>query len=659
MLASRLKTFSCRFWRQIISPIPRKGKILLVFFFILGLSSAIFLVFNHYSPRSSLPTFGGTYREGIVGQPAFINPLYSVLNDTDQDIVSLLFSGLMKYDQDGNIIPDLAEDYSVSDDGKVYEFTLRDSLFWHDHQPLTIDDVVFTIKTIQNPACQSPLRASWFNVQVEKTSERSIRFILTQPYPNFLETTTTKIIPQHIWEKTPARSLVLATASLHSIIGSGPFRFDRIENDNGQAKALYLKANPYYYLSGQPYLSQISLLFFTETKDLIQAAQLGRIDGFVLDPLSTTEYQGKFLLSKMEIPQYFAVFFNPDQSNLLAQTSIRKALNYSVNRQEIIDEIFQGQAKTVESPLLPDFYHGFNPPTSPYNYDILEAQEIFDNLGFVITEGSDFRSKTITQDSSLVFKSDLKEKSQGEEVKALQKCLAQFPDIYASGKVTSYFGSETKEAVILFQEKYYEDILKPWGFTHGTGLVSQTTRKKLNEICTPSQPAEVSLLEFTLTTVDQPQLKAVANLLQKQWQAIGIKVNIEVKPTSVLESEIINSRYYEALLFGETLTMEPDPFPFWHSSKKTSPGLNLALYNNSEVDKLLEETRQSADSSIVSENYQKFQDILLDDAAAVFLYRPLYLYYVSSKIKITYPPARIAEPSQRFAEVENWYIKTH
>jgi peptide/nickel transport system substrate-binding protein len=658
MLAFPSKLFSYQAWHQIIGRMPKKEKILLVFFLILGLSSAIFLIFTSCTPRSSRPAFGGIYREGVVGQPAFINPLYAVLNDTDRDIVSLLFSGLMKYDQDGNIIPDLAQEYTISDNGKVYEFTLRDNIFWHDHQPLTADDIIFTIKTIQNPACQSPLRASWFNIQTEKLSDKKVRFILSQPYPNFLETATTKIIPQHIWEKTPARSLALATSSLYSIIGSGPFQFDRIESSNGQVKALHLKANSDYYFSGKPYLSRFSFYFFPSTETLIQAAQLGRIDGFVLNPSSTFENQREFVLYKLDIPQYFAVFFNPDQAHLLAQTSIRKALNYGINRQEIIDQIFHGQAKIVDSPLLSDFYHGFSPSPSSYDYNPSKAQEILDNLGFVKTEDSDFRIKTVMQESSPVFQSDLRKESRGEEVKELQKCLAQFPDIYTSGKVTGYFGSETKEAVILFQEKYREDILKPWGFTDGTGLVSQTTRKKLNEICASPKPAQVSLLEFTITTVDQPQLKAVADLLQKQWQAIGVKVNIEVKPTSVLESTIINPRDYQALLFGETLAMKPDPFPFWHSSKRMSPGLNLALYNNPEIDNLLEETRQSADANTISKNYQEFQDILLDDAPAVFLYRPLYLYYLSSKIKINYPPTKVSDPSQRFAETENWYIKT-
>ena len=633
-------------------------KIALAVFVLIGLTSGLFLILADSSSRAVLPAFGGTYREGVIGQPAFINPLYAVLNDPDSDLVTLIFSGLMKYNQEGKIIPDLAEEYAITEEGKVYEFTLRENLFWQDGQPLTADDVVFTIKTIQNPASQSPLRSSWFNIEVEKLSSQKVRFTLSQPYPSFLETTVAKIIPQHIWKTTPVRSLALATSSPSLVVGSGPFQLEKIESSNGQVKAIHLQANPSYYLPNRPYLAHFSFYYFADEPSLFKAAQLGKIDGLLLESSSVLENEGNFQAHQVEIPQYFAVFFNPDQSNLLAQTSVRQALNYGINRQAIIDQVFHNQAEVVNSPLLSSFYTSFASPSAPYNHDPLKAQEIFKNLGFKLNEESGYREKIIIQETTLPFQSDLRQGNQGEEVRKLQECLAQFSDVYPSGKVTGYFGTETKAAVIRFQEKYATDILEPWGFSQGTGLVSRTTRKKLNEICLPEQPAQVFPLEFTLTTVDQPQLKAVAYLLQQQWAEIGVRVFLKIEPTSILESEIINPRQYEALLFGETLTMQPDLFPFWHSSKRMGPGLNLALYHNSEADKLLEKARLSADSEIISSAYEEFQNILLDDSPAVFLYRPFYLYYLSSSITINSPPTRIAEPSQRLTEVKNWYRKT-
>ena len=653
----RQKLFSRPFWKRLISKFSQTEKILLAVFSFVGLAALLFLLLAP-SSSSNIPRRGGIYREGIVGQPAFINPLYSALNDTDRDLVSLIFSGLMKYDQEGHIVPDLAQSYKVSDNGKVYEFTLKDNLFWQDGQPLTADDIIFTVKTIQNPAAQSPLRASWFNIQVEKLSSQKLRFILGQTYPNFLETATTKIIPQHIWENTPAKSLALATASPYLIVGSGPFQFENLQNRNGHVESLQLKANPHYYLPGRPYLSKVTIKFFSNQQDLIKAAQSEKIDGFLLPPFAQFQDKKKFHLYSLEMPQYFAVFFNPDQSNLLAQTSIRKALSYGVDRTTIIQKVFHGKAKPVESPLLPDFYHNANRPSNAYAYNPSRAEQIFNNLGFTKQPGSSFRAKTITEKNLPLFTSRLEEGSRGEEVRNLQKCLSKFPDLYPSQKVTGYFGKETKAAVIRFQEKYYKEILKPWGFQKGTGIVSKTTRKKLNEVCSTQKPPKLIPLEFTLTTVDQPQMKAVAKLLQKQWAKIGVKVNLQFKPTSVLESEVINPRDYQALLFGETLTMQLDLFPFWDSSRRLSPGLNLALYDNNEADKLLESLRQESDPATRQKDYEKLQTIILNDAPAVFLYRPLYLYYLSPRIKIGSPISKIAEPSQRFASIANWYLKT-
>jgi peptide/nickel transport system substrate-binding protein len=103
--------------------------------------------------------------------------------------------------------------------------------------------------------------------------------------------------------------------------------------------------------------------------------------------------------------------------------------------------------------------------------------------------------------------------------------------------------------------------------------------------------------------------------------------------------------------------MIPDPFPFWHSSQKKDPGLNLGLYENKKVDKLLEENRQNLDKEKRAELLKEFQEILIEEAPAVFLYNPDYLYFVSKEIK-GIKPGIITTPSQRFSNIEQWYIKT-
>jgi len=157
----------------------------------------------YFDNTQAVPADNGTYTEGIIGQPHFLNPIYATSNNTDRDITALLFAGLLKYDSNGQIIPDLA-DYRISDDGKTYEFFLKDNLQWSDGQPITADDALYTIKIIQDPNYKSPLRSQWLGVETEKISNSSFRLILKEPYPKFLEYCILQIIPQHIWANTTA-----------------------------------------------------------------------------------------------------------------------------------------------------------------------------------------------------------------------------------------------------------------------------------------------------------------------------------------------------------------------------------------------------------------------------------------------------------------------
>jgi len=198
--------------------------------------------------------------------------------------------------------------------------------------------------------------------------------------------------------------------------------------------------------------------------------------------------------------------------------------------------------------------------------------------------------------------------------------------------------------------------LDPWGFSQGTGIVSRTTRVKLNEVCFPKEQ-QVEELEITLTTIDQPHLIRLAEAIQQQWQDIGIKTNIRYLPSAELENEAVAPRDYEVLLLGQVLGAIPDPLPFWHSSRKREPGVNLALYENDQADKLLEQARATIDPEERQRLLEQFQEILLDDAPAIFLYRLDYLHFVSPSVQ-GYDLEKITLPHKRFSTIADWYLNT-
>ncbi len=603
-----------------------------------------FLLNNLYNNYTTIiPSYGGSYIEGIIGQPRFINPIYSEASDIDRDLTEIIFSGLISYDESGVLKKDLAEKYEISEDGKIYEFTLKEDIFWHDGNPITSKDVIFTIETIQNPDYKSPKRANWLGIEMEEVSERKIRFYLNSPYKPFLENCTFKIIPEHIWKNISLENFPLTFYNLRPI-GSGPYQFDEIkQNDEGFIEYINLKSYQNYH-RGKPFISSVSFYFFKNQEELMRS----NIDGVSFsDQGSYSILANGHNLHSYSLPRYFAVFFN-HQNRTLREKEIRKAMVYSSNKEKVLEELGIANS-SVNSPILPTFF-GYEEPEKYFDYNLEKAEEILKSIGFEKNEIG-VKKKVTEKQPAFQFKSILRVGSQGDEVRELQKCLSDYPDIYSEGKVTGYFGEETKAAVMAFQDKYADEILAPSGLTSAPGHVGPGTRNKLNEICSPPSE-EVNELNFVLVTTDQEHLIVLAEKLKEEWKKIGI--NIKIEPLSLSEIRTtIREREYDLLLFGQALGSIPDPFPFWHSSQRTEPGLNLSAYENEDVDVLLEETRKSIDKDLLED----FQEILIKDFPALFLYSPNYTYAVSEKIK-GIEGDKIINPSKRFSNIEKWYINT-
>ena len=164
-------------------------------------------------------------------------------------------------------------------------------------------------------------------------------------------------------------------------------------------------------------------------------------------------------------------------------------------------------------------------------------------------------------------------------------------------------------------------------------------------------------LSFSLSTSNTPELKSVAELLQRQWSAAGIPVELKFFDTSDLNQNVIRPRRYDALLFGEIIGRELDLFPFWHSSQRNDPGLNIALYTNINADRYLETARTTSDESKKVEALQAFAEEVTKDTPAVFLYSPDFLYIVPKSVQgVTLGP--LTTSGERFVNVHEWYIET-
>ena len=663
---SKLPSFSQ--WKQIFKILKGTERAIFLIFVVLAFASAICLAVILYIDNTKIaPAYSGVYTEGVVGQPRFINPIYGETNDVDRTLIDLIYSGLMTYDKDGKLVNDLVKDYQVSENGRIYTFTLKDKIYWQDGISLTTDDVIYTIKTIQNSDYKSPLRANWLDVDVKKISDKSFSFSLNSSYNSFLENCTVKIIPLHIWKNVLAENFTLSSYNLQPI-GSGPYILSNIQdNANNFIENITLSSNHKYY-SKLPYISQINFKFFASKEELINSANQKAIDGFSVSDIDGNETltekqirQGwntneKFTVYPLSIPRYFAVFFNKQSSKILSDNYITQALNYSVNKQELLQKIsdtYKENISAVNSPILPDYF-GYSVPTVNYNFDIAAANKLLDKSGYKIASDATqetIRAKINTKKPAFQFKSYLSVGSSGNEVVELQGCLSRLNESFKTlltGETSGKYGKGTGSAVTAFQEKYLPD-------TKSTGEVGTGTRKELNKLCLTPQDNSIPL-QFTLTTINQPQLVTTANLLKDYWQKVGVSAQIKIVELSDLK-DIIKNRDYDALLYGEALGTLPDLYPFWHSTQINDPGLNFSVYQNKNADQLLKDARETLNEEVKAQKYGKLQDIILTDAPALFLYNPSYLYWVSGKIK-GIETTKIVDPAKRFENITNWFINT-
>lgn len=539
-----------------------KEKSLLVVFILIFLVSGLYSLRNFWLAHTEeLPEIGGEYREAIVGNPHYINPILALSNEADRDLTALIYSGLMKYNEKREIVPDLASHVEIADGGKTYIFTLRDDVFWHDRERFSAEDVLFTIASIQNAKYQSPIRVNWQGVSVEKTEDNKIVMRLANPYAPFIENTASGILPKHIWGNIDPKEFSLAPPNLKPI-GTGTYKLKKIKKDQeGSVISIELQRNENYY-GTKPLLAKISFTFFDRELDAIAALNKKEVDGMsFISPVHVERLRSlkSIELYSLRLPRYYAIFFNQSQSKPIADRNVRGALAHASNKQELIDTILGGRARMTHSPLIEGFL-GYDPEVKQYEFSIEKARGVLDNAGWRDSDGDGIREK---------------------------------------------------------------DGIR---------------------------------LELTLTTVDSPELTLVANAIAGQWEKVGIKPTVEVFDIQTIE-ERIRSRNYQALLFGEALGQDPDPFSFWHSSQKKDPGLNLALYSNKDVDKLLEEARQTLDPAARSQKYIEFQRILLEDLPALFLYSPDYLYPVNRRVK-GIEIKEIVDPSKRFTGIEKWHVGT-
>lgn len=352
---------------------------------------AIFVLTGYAAYRTTtvlVPDYGGTYREGVAGNPRYINPLLSTFNDVDRDLVALVFRGLTSADEHGQIQPDLAYHWEISPDGLTYTFHLQRDVRWHDGAPFTADDVVFTINVLRDPDFSGSARLAelWSMVQVERVGLYTVRFTLSEPFAPFLHYTTIGLLPAHLLQEVPAKSLPDHPFNLRPI-GTGPWKVRELT-----ARYAVLVPNPDHV--PRPYLDQIEFVFYPDYASLFAAYERGEIHGIsrvAPEYLAEASSNGKLNLFCSALDGYALVFLNLDRP-VFQDKAVRQALLLATDRQRVIDHILDGQGILAHGLVMPLSW-AYEPNLPHYPYDPAKAIALLEQAGWKDEDKDGVREK--------------------------------------------------------------------------------------------------------------------------------------------------------------------------------------------------------------------------------------------------------------------------
>jgi peptide/nickel transport system substrate-binding protein len=363
-----------------------------VFLFSIALSRTTVLV----------PDEGGIYTEGLAGAPQYVNPLLAQYNPVDQDLVALIFSGLTRLDDQGELQPDLASRWTISPDGLVYLFHLRQDVRWSDGEPFDADDVLFTIGLMQDPEFPGVpyLGDLWRTVKAEKVDDYTVRFHLEEPLPTFADYTTIGILPEHILRDASARDLLTHPFNTNPI-GTGPFLLEDISAE----RALLVPNRRHVPPPGrqdarreQPYLAGMEFRFYPTYERLLTAYETGEIQGISYVPpylFPEAAELDSLNLYSARLSGYQIVYLNlkdPEDSPFFQDARVRRALLLALDRQTLVDKALNGQGIVANGPIRP-WSWAYDSQLPITEYDAEQAEALLNEANWIDTDGDGIRDK--------------------------------------------------------------------------------------------------------------------------------------------------------------------------------------------------------------------------------------------------------------------------
>ena len=542
------------------------------------------------SARPTLPPVT-PYREGILGRPVSISPL-GARTQADRDLVALLFEGLVKLNAEGLPIPSLAVTWSSDPTGATWTFQLRPDARWQDGQPVSADDVVFTVDTLRDPDYRGPGAGSWLGITATAIDAHTVRFDLDDPFAGFLELATQPIAPQHLLGDTPPGAMADDPFG-EAPVGSGPYAVVDLDHDHAvlepaaTAGASPDRTGPGPGASGdvlapsdplgptrptprptdlRPGLARMEFRFFDAPDQLIAAYRAGELDtASGLDPLDAAGLAAApgTRLVRDQSTTIAAVLLNLRPTHAeFRDPKVRLALLQAIDRTAIVETAFGGLASRAES-LVPPSSWAFDTTASP----------------------------PIKRDT-----------------KAATKALT------AAGWKRAADGWRAPSAKVATQL----------------------------EVLVPSRAAN-------------PALYAVGLKVAADWKAIGLVVKlVEIDPAT-LATDHLRTGEFSAAIVEIAVGHDPDLYPLLASSQTQTGGANVIGLQDPVLDGLLEATRRPTADAARKAAFKALQARLTGGTYALPIAWPDTVFAVRERVTGP-APRTVADGSERFWDVLTWRL---
>jgi peptide/nickel transport system substrate-binding protein len=479
------------------------------------------------------PAYGDIMVRGDIGDASNLIPLLAS-DSPSHNIAGLVYNGLVKYDKDMKIIGDLAESWDISAGGLVITFHLRRGVKWHDGQPFTAADVLFTYQVTVDPKTPTAYAGDFMKVKkAEVLDAYTFRVTYDKPFAPALISWGNAVLPRHLLF---GKDITKSPLSRHPI-GTGPYKLK--EWIAGQKIVLISNTD---YFEGRPYIDGYITRIIPDTATMFLELRAQGISLMDLTPLQYTRQTENNLFkenfNKYSYLGFKYVYLGYNLKNpLFTDKRVRQAISYAINKEEIISGVLLGLGKPATGPYKPGTW-AYNSNVKIYNYNPQKARQLLSDAG--------------------------------------------------------------------------------WKDTKGTGILEKDGKPFIFEI---------------VTNQGNDTRQKCAEIIQRQLKEIGITVKIRILEWAAFVNDFITKRRFDAVILGWSISLDPDAYDVWHSSKTAPEELNFMSYNNPAADEMLEKGRSTFDQNQRKKYYDRFQEILAEDQPYTFLYVPEELIIISNRFR--------------------------